>query len=234
MKRHLLAIPAAALVLLASSCSFFSVSGDQTTQDRTIQGVTAVRLLTSGDLTITIGSTEALTVTAGANQMVGLTSQVIDGTLILDRKSNSADSGEISYALTVPPVTSVELSGSGSASGVGVLTGDAQVAVSGSGSATLTGLSLSSIVVDLTGSGNVQLSGTAQTSRIILDGSGDYDGSALVTAESDIATSGSGDATVNATDRLGATSSGSGSITYSGNPASVETDSSGSGDITAG
>lgn len=234
MKRHLLAIPAVGLLLLTASCSFFSVSGEQTTQDREIQGVTAVRLLTSGELTITVGSTETLKVTAGANQMVGLTTQVIDGTLILDRKSNSADSGEISYALTVPPITSLELSGSGSATGIGVLTGDAQVNVSGSGSATLTGLTLSNVTVDLTGSGDVQLSGTADTSKVTLDGSGQYNGSGLVTTETDIDTSGSGDASVNVTGRLVATSSGSGSITYTGNPTAVEQDASGSGDITAG
>jgi hypothetical protein len=234
MKRALFAVPAAGLLLLAASCSLFTSAGEQTTQDRTIQGVTAVHLLTSGDLTITAGQTQALTVTAGANQLVGLTTQVIDGTLILDRKSTSADSGEISYALTVPPVTSIEISGSGSVAGVGVLAGDAQVIVSGSGSATQPGLVLSSVVVDLTGSGNVQLAGTAETSRITIDGSGQYDGSDLVTAETDVDSSGSGDAAVHATQRLGARASGSGSITYTGNPATVDQDASGSGDITAG
>lgn len=234
MKRHLLAIPAAGLLLLVASCSLFSSPGEQTTQDRTIGGVTAVRLLTSGDLTITVGQAEALQVTAGANQMVGLTTQVIDGTLILDRKSTGSDSGEISYALTVPPLTSVEISGSGGISGVGALTGDAQVNVSGSGSAVLTGLVLSSVVVDLTGSGGVQLAGTADTSRVTVDGSGQYNGSQLVTSETDIDSNGSGDASVHVTNRLRARSSGSGSITYSGNPATLEQDTSGSGSITAG
>ncbi|MEP6561544.1 MAG: DUF2807 domain-containing protein, partial [Nakamurella sp.] len=117
MKRRLLAVPAAGILLLAGSCGFFRDAGAPTTQDRPIQGVTAVRLLTSGNLTITAGQTETLSVTAGANQQVGLTTQVIDGTLILDNKANNANGGGISYALTVPPLGSLDISGSGSATG---------------------------------------------------------------------------------------------------------------------
>jgi len=234
LNRQLLAIPAVALMLLAASCGFFKDAGPKTTQDRTIQGATAVQLLTSGDLTVTVGQQEALSVTAGANQLVGLTSQVIDGTLILDNKSTDTYTGDISYALTVPPLVGVQLSGSGSVTGVGVLTGDAQVTGSGSGAATLTGLALSSVVVDLSGSGDVQLAGQARTSRVTLTGSGRYDGSALVTEQTDIDTSGSGEASVNVTARLGATASGSGTITYTGNPLDVTKQSSGSGGIAPG
>ena len=234
MKRQLLAIPAVGMVLLATSCGFLQDAGPQTTQNRTVQGVTAVQLLTSGDLSITVGQTESLSVTAGANQLVGLTSQVIDGRLILDHKSADTSSGEIAYALTVPPLTGIDVSGSGSANGIGVLTGDAQLTVSGSGSVALTGLDLSSVVVDLTGSGDVHLTGKAATSRVTLTGSGRYDGSALVTAQTDIDTSGSGNASVNVTARLGATASGSGDITYSGNPPDVSKNSTGSGHISPG
>ena len=234
MKRQLLALPAAGVLLLATSCGFFADAGPQKSEDRAIQGVTAVRLLTSGDLHITVGQSEALTITAGANLLVGLTTQVIDGTLILDRKSSAVDTGEISYDLTVPPMTSVELEGSGSIDGIGVLTGDAQVNASGSGSTTLTALDLTSVVVDLSGSGDVQLTGTAESSQVTLSGSGRYDGAQLATGDTDIETSGSGDASVDVTGRLGATVSGSGSITYTGNPTTVDRDASGSGDITAG
>ena len=234
MKRQLLAIPAVGVLLLATSCGFFADAGPQKTEDRAIQGVTAVRLLTTGDLHITVGQAEALTVTAGANLLVGLTTQVIDGTLILDRKSRSVDTGEISYALTVPPMTSVELEGTGSIDGIGVLAGDAQVNASGSGSMSLTALDLTNVVVDLSGSGDVELSGTARSSHVTLSGSGYYNGSQLATTDTDIGISGSGDASVSVTGRLGASVSGSGSVTYTGNPASVDRDTSGSGDITAG
>ena len=46
--------------------------------------------------------------------------------------------------------------------------------------------------------------------------------------------SGSGNAAVNVTDHLTASVTGSGNITYTGNPAQVDQDSSGSGDIVPG
>jgi len=233
-QRAWLTLPAVGLLLMATSCGFFSGAGEQTTEQRTIDDVTAVRLLTSGDLSITVGEAQSLTVTAGANQLTGLTSQVIEGTLILDNKAGSIANSQISYALTVPPMASLELSGSGNVNGVGVLTGDAQVVASGSGAVSVSGLELSSVVVDLSGSGNVQLAGTATGQRLTVSGSGDFIGSDLATRQTEVEVSGSGNAQVNATDRLTAQVSGSGTITYTGNPAQVDKDSSGSGDIVAG
>ena len=234
MKRQWLAAPAVGLLLITGSCGFFRDAGAPTTQDRPIEGVTAVRLLTSGDLTITVGQAEKLSVTAGANQQVGLTTQVIDGTLILDNKSSDAMNGDISYALTVPPLRSVDLSGSGTVTGAGVLTGDATVTVSGSGAAGLTGLELSGVVVDLSGSGNVELAGRAGAQQVTVSGSGNYQAADLTTQQTDIAVSGSGDAAVNASQRLTASVTGSGTITYTGNPAQIDRQSTGSGGIVPG
>jgi hypothetical protein len=222
-----------ALVLLTSGCSLLRSSGDQTTQTREISGVTAVRLLTSGNLTITTGGSETLSITAGSNDLPGLTSQVIDGTLILDNKDSIGSSG-ISYELTVGPLDRLEVSGSGNATGIGTLRGDSTVLASGSGSVELSGLDMTSVVVDLSGSGGVTLSGTANTQRVTSSGSGDYNGSALQTAETEIEVDGSGSARVQVTERLSATVNGSGDITYTGDPQQVDRSASGSGEITPG
>ena len=233
-RRQWLTIGAIGVLLLTTpGCSLFRSAGEQTSQQREIQGVTAVRLLTSGNLAITTGGTESLTVTAGANQLTGLTSQVIDGVLILDNK-DSIGTDDFSYALTVGPLDRLELSGSGSANGIGTLRGDSTVLASGSGSVELSGLDLSSVVVDLSGSGGVTLGGSANTQRVTLSGSGGYDGSSLVTTQTDVSVDGSGSARVQVTGRLSATVNGSGDITYTGNPQQVAKQSSGSGDIGPG
>lgn len=234
MNRRVTAASAAAILMLTASCGFFRGSGAPTTEQRSISGVTAVRLLTSGNLTITPGSTETLSVTADSDRLVGLTSQVIDGTLILDNKSNTNSAGEIHYALTVPPLRSVKLSGSGGAEGVGVLASAADVAVSGSGGAILKGLDLTGVVVDLTGSGDVELAGKARTQQVTGTSSGNYRGSVLLTERTTVRVGGSGSAQVNASGTLSAKATSSGSITYLGNPARVDKSTTGSGDITAG
>ena len=222
------------LLVVLAGCGFFRDAGAQTTEERGVQNVSAVRLLTSGNLTITIGSPEKLTVTAGANQLVGLTSQVIDGTLILDNKSSNTISGDISYALTVAPVDSLELSGSGNAEGIGVLRGDATLTVTGSGSANLSGLDLTGVTVDLSGSGGAQVAGKATSQQVTVTGSGNYDGAGLSSEQAEIEVTGSGSASVDVSGRLSATSTGSGNITFTGNPTQVDKDSSGSGEITPG
>ena len=65
-------------------------------------------------------------------------------------------------------------------------------------------------------------------------GSGDYDGSGLVSEQAEVEADGSGSVKVDVSGRLSATSTGSGDITYTGNPTQVDKNSSGSGEITAG
>lgn len=230
-KRLLGVLPVVGLLVVIpiAGCGFFADPGPTTTEQRAVSGVSAVHLMTSGDLTITPGETTTLTITAGANQLPSITSDVRDGTLILDADLRRGDG--ISYALTVPLLTSLELSGSGNAHGLGILTGDAAVTSSGSGSVKLGAVDVDTVVVDLSGSGAVELSGSGTTQRVTASGSGSYNGSGLITRDADIDITGSGDALVNVTGQLTAKSSGSGDISYFGNPTDVTANSSGSGDI---
>jgi len=232
--KHRLAVASLVLLPILSGCGFLKNAGSQTTQERQIFGVTAVQLRTSGNLRILVGTSQKLTVTAGSNQLSDLTSDVQDGSLVLDAKANMAGGSEIRYQLTVPPLTGLEVSGSGNAAGDGVLTGDVKVSISGSGSAELTGLDLGSLVAELSGSGNLALAGRSTTARITISGSGDYNGRALANGRCEIELSGSGNARVEVSDRLTANVQGSGSITYAGNPKQIDRSVSGSGRIVPG
>jgi hypothetical protein len=83
----------------------------------------------------------------------------------------------------------------------------------------------------MSGSGDVDLTGSATTQHVSSSGSGNYHGANLTTEDAEIVLSGSGSAQVNVAGRLTATTNGSGDITYAGNPAAVDADSSGSGTI---
>ncbi len=225
-------LPLTALVL--AGCGLTQDAGPQTTQERTISGVQAVDLRTSGDLTILVGDAETLTVTAGSNTLENLTSEVVDGTLVLDSKQTFSNSGPIEYALTVRGLDRIALQGSGDVTGSRALSGDGTLVVSGSGSATLTDLDLTSLTVDLSGSGGIRVSGTSADSAVDVSGSGDYDGSELTTTTARVEASGSGQARVNVTGQLVVSVSGSGDVLYSGNPTDMQRSSSGSGQIVPG
>ena len=156
MKKHAM-IPVLAGLLALGGCGVLQDAGPQTTQQRTIGAVTAVKLLTSGDLRITAGESPTLSITAGANQLDDLTSVVDNGTLILDSNAGMTGGGDISYALVVPVISQLELRGSGDATGTGVVDGDFSLIVSGSGAANLTGLDVPSVAVNLSGSGDATL-----------------------------------------------------------------------------
>lgn len=206
--------------------------GPTTTQTRDVAAIDAVELRSSGNLSITRGDATSLTITAGANQLKDITSEVQAGRLTLDSRGGGFfGGGDISFALVVPSLTAITVSGSGDVVGDQVTGDQPRVEVSGSGNARLTGLDASSTEVTLSGSGDLTLNGTADMQRVDISGSGEYDGDGLTTRETTASVGGSGSAHVRATERLSASVSGSGAITYSGNPAQVSRDVSGSGEI---
>jgi hypothetical protein len=226
-------LPVLALLLAVTGCGLLREPGPVRDERRTLEAVTSVELRTSGDLTISAGEPAVLTITAGANQLPELTSEVRDGRLVLDANS-SMPNGTFSYALVVPQLDGVTVAGSGSARGDAVAAGQFTAEVSGSGSLALTNVDATSVTARLDGSGNLQMSGTADTQTVELSGSGSYDGANLTTGDANVTVSGSGDANVNVTDRLTAEISGSGSIDYTGSPDAVDRSISGSGDINGG
>jgi len=230
----LLVVPAVAGLLALAACNALADAGPQTTAQRTIAAVTAVELQTSGDLTVTVGETPGLTIRAGANQLDYLTSEVDGDTLLLDSKANMPGGGSISYDLVVPSLTSLDVSGSGNATGGGVLRGEAIVTLSGSGDVTLTGLQVPSATVTLSGSGKVTLDGSADSQQVDLSGSGDYNGKELTAGDTGIEVTGSGNANVTVSGRLEVSISGSGDVTYFGSPTQVEKSVSGSGSVNQG
>ncbi len=220
---------------LLSGCGNAAVAdpGPTTTQERPVDGVHAVDLRTSGDLTITTGATPKLTITAGRSTLRFLTSTLHDGTVVLDSRAGHATSGDIHYELTLPTIDGLVVAGSGSAHGTVVADGSITVTVSGSGSADLDGLTATATTVELSGSGDIDLAGTTDAQTVVLHGSGSYLGTQLISQTSDVRVDGSGNAQVTATEQLEAQISGSGDIGYTGTPA-LTTEISGNGTISAG
>ena len=101
MKRAMSVAAGLTLLLATAGCGQARDAGPATTAHRTVSGVHAVQLETSGDLTINVGEGESLTIDAGANVIDGLTSDVVDGTLVLGGRSGSWFGGSIRYTLTV-------------------------------------------------------------------------------------------------------------------------------------
>lgn len=85
--------------------------------------------------------------------------------------------------------------------------------------------------LDLSGSGDVDGMGHTKALSLTLSGSGDADLGDLVAADAKVAIRGSGDADINATHQADIDISGSGDVSFSGKPVTVNTNITGSGNV---
>jgi hypothetical protein len=200
-------------VMLLAACSITRGSGQITSESRQVSGFSKVELSGSGELTIEQTGTESLTISAEENLLPKLTSEVSGDTLVLRSTSNAKiiPTQPIKYSLTVK-----DLSG---------------LAVSGSGSVTMSKLATAALSTNISGSGAVTASGTADQQDLKISGSGRYQAEQLTSKTVKVDMSGSGVASVHASDALDLHMSGSGTLTYTGDPKQVTQQISGSGKV---
>jgi hypothetical protein len=196
-------------VMLLAACSITRGSGQITSESRQVSGFSKVELSGSGELTIEQTGTESLTISAEENLLPKLTSEVSDDTLVLRSTSNAKiiPTQPIKYSLTVK-----DLSG---------------LAVSGSGSVTMSKLATAALSTNISGTA----SGTADQQDLKISGSGRYQAEQLTSKTVKVDMSGSGVASVHASDALDLHMSGSGTLTYTGDPKQVTQQISGSGKV---
>ena len=108
-------------------------------EPRTVSGINAVELDTSGILTITQGESESLTIEAEDNLLPLLTSEVFNGRLQLGVKSDNRISATkpIRYTLAVKDLSAISVNGSGSINVSDFVTSQA-MRIEGNGSGGLT------------------------------------------------------------------------------------------------
>lgn len=208
------------------------------TQDRHLSNFHAISLSGSFDVYITQGSTESVKVEAPSDMMKHIITEVNGDVLKIHDKNESFNWGslfsghkKVVVYVTVKDIHGIDLSGSGDIFFKGGLTANRmELTISGSGDVQGK-LNAKSLEGHISGSGDLELSGSAQTSNISISGSGDFSARGLVTAVTTIRVSGSGDASINVTQKLDARVSGSGDIGYAGGAKQVAVSSSGSGDV---
>ncbi|MBS1531027.1 MAG: DUF2807 domain-containing protein, partial [Bacteroidetes bacterium] len=199
------------------------------------------------DIHIVQGTTESVKVMAPPEVINRVLVEVDGGVLKIRNKHDNWGQGEDSWYgdksvwqkkhyritayVTVVALKSITISGSGSAKfGEGVKADHFSLTLRGSGSAEGK-IEARSLVTIISGSGNVKLTGTAGTSRLKVSGSGVFTATDLITSNSNVHVSGSGDARVNASESLTAGVSGSGNVNYTGTAKSITRTTSGSGSI---
>lgn len=206
----------AAALLLAIGCAStekqISGVGPIQTREVPIGVVKKVHVSTNVDLRVTAGtSATRVKVTAPADEL--------DYVLIKGEGDNLTIKTQPGYSLLkriVVDVETPEING---------------ISVSGSANVKVTGISSDRFDVDVSGSALVQASGITNETRVRVSGSASVDCLGLTSDAVNLEVSGSADVKVTVVKKLSTSVSGSAKVEYRGDPASIQSQSSGSARI---
>ncbi len=229
-------------------------SGNIISKSYEVSNFSHVTLAGIGDVYITQGDTESLSVKTDDNIFAQLDIRVRGAELILATKPNVSlnPSRAITYTLTVKNLNDITLAGSGNIYSEAIETDDMKVLVAGSGDIDVKGLSGKDLSINLSGSGDItiakiavtaldtsingsgdiNLTGKADAQTINVNGSGKYVAGNLETANANISIAGSGNVTIWVKEKLDVHVNGSGDVSYYGKP-TVSESGGGSGNVTS-
>jgi Putative auto-transporter adhesin, head GIN domain len=207
-------------------------------EDRHLSGFNAVQLAGSFDVYITQGTAESVKVEAPDDIIGHIVTEVDGGVLKIYNKNDHFHWGDlfgnhrkIVIYVTAKDLNSISVTGSGDMFfKEGIHTNSLRLKVSGSGDM-IGKVDVKTLESSISGSGDMSLSGHAENSTVSVVGSGDYKARSLVTVNTAVRVAGSGDASINASNKVDASVSGSGDIKYTGGAKNISSSKSGSGDI---
>jgi hypothetical protein len=218
-------------------------SGDLVTEEREVSGFDRLSLVGAGDVMITQGEDEALTVEAEDNLIPYLMSEVQNGKLVLGftdaaKRVNVRPGKGITFHLRVKELRRIDLLGAGDitlssvdaerleillagagdieASSVDV--GRLEVLLAGAGDVRIDSLKVEALVIHLNGAGDVELAGQAAEQGVFLNGAGNYRAGELESQATTVEVNGVGDVTVWARNTLDVRINGPSTVKYYGSP----------------
>lgn len=206
--------------------------------DRHLSGFSSIDLAGPFDIYITQGSNESVKVEAPSDVINKVLTEVNAGVLKVYSKHDNWNWGnwwgnhrKIKIYVTAKDLNAISISGSGDVYfKEGITSQSLKLRISGSGDM-LGKVSVKMLESSISGSGDMKLSGSADESTVKVVGSGDFTARNLLTRNTVVRVTGSGDAEVNASEKIEAAVNGSGDIHYSGAVKNISSSKSGSGDI---
>ncbi len=197
-------------------------SGVVVSETRSLEDVTSVRLKGQGQLIVTQGDEESLTIEAEDNILSLIDTKITGDVLTLD-----FDTGlfrtviprkGVKYFLTLSNPREFTISGSGSLDATNISVDRFRIQINGSGDGYINNLVADRLVTDVNGSGKFVVGGNVRKQRIEISGSANYRASNLSSDIALVKISGSGKTELNVRNELDVRISGSGTVLYQGNP----------------
>lgn len=177
------------------------------------------------------GEQSKVVVSAQENLLPHIQTVVQGKRLVIDIEGNVMSTKSMTVEVFAAGVTKFVNDGSGSFETAGTIRStDFEAVQDGSGSMML-GFNGDNLEVGNDGSGSIRIIGKCREAELNNDGSGSINAAELECNIAEVASDGSGSVYVYAIDELSIELSGSGDVTYEGDPQNIETSNSGSGSI---
>jgi hypothetical protein len=218
-------------------------TGNRVTESREVSNFDRVYLRDYGELVITQGEQESLTIETHPDILPQIKTEARDGELVikiggswLDKLghalSTSLTRQWIKYDLTVKKLTGLEIAGAVRVNASDLETDRLALKLGGAGQVNIEALSAEVLEVDLPGAGAINISGKVGEQRIAISGAGSYSAPKLESRRASVDLRGAGQATVWAVEDLDVAIRGLGSVEYYGTP-TVKKSVSGLGSVTS-
>jgi hypothetical protein len=225
--------PAVSLVL--TSVLAATSAAAQQRETRPLEGFDAIEV--GGGINLSLRQGERFVVEVVAEENLDeIVTEVRGGTLEIRRKQSLGffdwgdDHGSVN--VTLPKLTALHASGGSDVTTEGTFAAEALAVGASGGSEVTIAVAAGTLVVEASGGSDMRLSGTARSARVQSSGGSDLDASRLEAEEAEVESSGGSDLAIAVRDKIVANASGGSDITYSGNPSSVNVNTSGGADVT--
>lgn len=235
MKKSIVLLVALLMAFATQAQKEIRGNGNLKTITRTTSDYEGIKCAGSFDYVLVSGSEGKITIEGEENLLEHIVTEVKDGNLIVRTADkiwlNSSDNKTIKIIIPFMDIKTVSLAGSGDLWNDDKITAsDFKASLAGSGDMVLN-IESTSVNAKIAGSGNLTLKGNTNDLEADIAGSGNFHGFDLNANNTDVVVAGSGDADVVCKEYLKARVSGSGDITYRGNPKKEDTKVVGSGNI---
>lgn len=199
-------------------------SGNVIEESRQVSSFNKVELDGFGEIIITQGSKESLTIEAEDNLIPFITTNIKGNNLEIGYKRgiNVTPTKTVRFYLDVKDIHSLSLNGGGSIRSDRLKADTLEVELNGGGDIEIDDLETDSLIVNFSGAGGFTASGYAKRQKIDFNGAGGYNAEDLLSQDVVITIDGVGKATLWAEKTLDMTINGAGIVSYYGEPKVVQ------------
>jgi predicted ester cyclase len=198
---------------------------------RNVSDFNAIQLQGVGQMQIVQGDQEYLTIDAEEKVRNRISSEVRNGTLVIEPARDFRTDQPIVYYVGVKTLGNLSVGGSGQAVTETLTADELILEARGTSGITIASLTATALQATLAGNSKISLAGSVERQDVTLQGTSVYDAGNLVSADATVTTSDTAQAVVQANATLTATASGVSKIVYSGD-AAVTPNTSGVASIT--